>query len=440
MKIDLVSLNGIGNPRIAMLDDNHNLIGGVFIDEYENECNFDIRLKDEHRHKGYNCFLIKALIKDFHENMYSEMLVCENDFTQKLGWENGSFSRKNAKDFMRDNKHKYINYLHTDAPKIMDEFNASSGDVTCVNCGWNWNTAQSDESDKYVCHQCGFDNTLFYDTNIMSKLKKPMSVPDISMKHNVDEEYVLEQLQKGMKHEMEHTDDEQIAEIIALHHIGERPDYYEVIESMKLAKGGDVVAVEQENMEYDIPEYIQSERDFAKQVMDSDETRISRAMICKAKIDNALQNEMQVENPEEKNAWAEVNDIWKKCFYEIMSEDVHEHEEQQCGCGCQTTTYKKGGECGCDDTPTYNKGGLAYGNSHDKGGMPLKVESTGQDIEIEGGEGVINKRSMQMNKKLEFQGKQMTPCEIISKINEMGGGVKFKCADVKKIIAEDGSF
>jgi hypothetical protein len=443
MKTDLVALKGIGNPRIAMLDDNHTIMGGVFINEDEYECNFDIRLKDEHRHKGYNCLLIKALIKDFHDNMDMEMLVCENDFTQKLGWENGCFTRANAKDFMRVNKHKYINYLHTDLPKIMDEFNASNQDenqdITCVGCGWKWNTSQSDKSDKYVCHQCGFDNTLFYDTNIMNRLKKPMSVPEISTKHNADEEYVLEQLQKGMKHEMEHTDDEQIAEIIALHHIGERPDYYEVLETMKLAKGGDV-EIEQEIMEYDIPEYIQSEREFAKQVMNSDETRISRAMICKAKIDNALHNEMKVETPEEKNAWAEVNDIWKKCFYEIMSEDVHEHQEEHCGCGCQTTTYKKGGECGCDDTPTYNKGGLAYGNSHDKGGMPLKVASTGQDIEIEGGEGVINKRSMQMSKKLEFEGKEMTPCEVISKINEMGGGVKFKCADVKKIIAEDGNF
>jgi hypothetical protein len=110
----------------------------------------------------------------------------------------------------------------------------------------------------------------------------------------------------------------------------------------------------------------------------------------------------------------------------VLSGDVVEYQEKECGCGCETTTY--------------DKGGLAYGNSHDKGGIPLKVESTGQDIEIEGGEGVINKRSMQMTKQLEFQGKQMTPCEIISKINEMGGGVKFKCADVKKIVAEDGNF
>ena len=371
--------------------------------------------------------LINALIKDFHENIDSEMLVCDNKL---LNWEDGCFTKSQARDFMKTNRYNYKNYLNEKSPMVKDEFKNSNGDVKCVNCGWGWNTAQSDEHDKYVCHQCGFDNTLFYDTNIMSRLKKPMSVPQISLKHNVDEEYVLEQLKKGMQHEMEHTDDEQVAEIIALHHIAERPDYYEVIEEMKLSNGGNVESeeseVEIENMEYDIPEYIQNERDFAERLMNSDETRISKAMICKAKINMASENEKMVQSGEEQNAWSEVADIWKNCFYDVLSGDVVEYEEKECGCGCQTTTY--------------DKGGLAYGNSHDKGGMPLTVKSTGQSIEIEGGEGVINKRSMQMSKKLEFEGKEMTPCEIISKINEMGGGVKFKCADVKKIIAEDGNY
>jgi hypothetical protein len=106
----------------------------------------------------------------------------------------------------------------------------------------------------------------------------------------------------------------------------------------------------------------------------------------------------------------------------------------------------KAGDCGCGSSASkvgsyvFAKGGLAYGNSHDKGGMPMKVGSTGQNIEIEGGEGVINKRSMQMSKKVNFEGKMMTPCEVISKINEMGGGVKFDCSDVKEIIEKDGDF
>jgi len=41
--------------------------------------------------------------------------------------------------------------------------------ITCVNCGWHWNTTDSEEYDKYVCHKCGFDNSLFYSNDIMAQ-------------------------------------------------------------------------------------------------------------------------------------------------------------------------------------------------------------------------------------------------------------------------------
>jgi hypothetical protein len=55
--------------------------------------------------------------------------------------------------------------------EIMQNFSSDSmadggsigQEITCVNCGWNWNTSNSDESDKYICHKCGFDNRTFYD-------------------------------------------------------------------------------------------------------------------------------------------------------------------------------------------------------------------------------------------------------------------------------------
>jgi len=34
--------------------------------------------------------------------------------------------------------------------------------VTCSNCGWSWNTVDSDEHDKYVCHKCNYDNSNNY--------------------------------------------------------------------------------------------------------------------------------------------------------------------------------------------------------------------------------------------------------------------------------------
>jgi len=87
------------------------------------------------------------------------------------------------------------------------------------------------------------------------------------------------------------------------------------------------------------------------------------------------------------------------------------------------------------------KGGITKGKSHKEGGIPMVVKSTGQQVELEGGEGVINKRNMASDSKFEFQGKQMTTCEIASAINSANGnGVKIDCDDVtgKKYAYEDG--
>jgi len=449
--------------------------------------------------------------------------------------------------------------------------------VQCVKCDWTWSTADSDESDKYVCHKCGFDNSLFYETDI---LKPTLTIQEISEKH---------------------------AKKIALHHVAERPDYYEKLESLKLKNGGKVslsdedyefsvggeeyvgkaikedgmivggIAYDEEDgeikgisiknkfrkrgiakkaikelfnkeadlqgvyvravpkskkfwenigtdfdkynddaglwegylkkyeeggeleedlfenyeslpeevqevlskyaledetyenmenmlaelqplgytfeygldatpyglkkmenggefilqdnspVEVDIKEYLMQQMAESQEVMHCNDSRIFKTMICKTKIEIAEKRLSETENPEEQNVWNECILIWSDAMGNIVENNIPVRE------------YKDGGTpCGCGSV--YEKGGLAYGNSHDKGGMPLEVSSTGQKIEIEGGEGVVNKRSMQITKKLEFEGKKLTPCEVVSKINEMGGGVKFKCSDVKEIIAEDGHF
>jgi len=87
------------------------------------------------------------------------------------------------------------------------------------------------------------------------------------------------------------------------------------------------------------------------------------------------------------------------------------------------------------------KGGITKGKSHKEGGIPMVVKSTGQQVELEGGEAVINKRNMSSDKKFEFEGKEMTTCEIASAINSANGnGVKIDCDDVtgKKYAYENG--
>ncbi len=186
--------------------------------------------------------------------------------------------------------------------------------------------------------------------------------------------------------------------------------------------------------EYEIKDYLTQENNEAESLLLSNQTKIAKAMICTAKMNVAEKRINETESAIEKNAWQEVKNIWEYCLLDIKNNFCNGSIEYEMEDGGRA-------DCGCGhNTKFMSKGGLAYGNSHDKGGMPLVVKSTGQNIEIEGAEGVVNKRSMQMDKKVEFEGKQMTPCEAVSKINEMGGGVKFKCDDVKEIVAKDGNF
>ena len=77
------------------------------------------------------------------------------------------------------------------------------------------------------------------------------------------------------------------------------------------------------------------------------------------------------------------------------------------------------------------KGGITKGKSHKEGGIPMQVKSTGQKVELEGGEGVINKRNMSDTKKHTFDGKELTKCEIASEINsDNNNGVKIDCDDI----------
>jgi ribosomal protein S18 acetylase RimI-like enzyme len=89
--------------------------------------------------------------------------------------------------------------------------------------------------------------------------------------------------------------------------------------------------------------------------------------------------------------------------------------------------YAEGGHVKGDGKATDNgkKGGYFEGRSHAEGGIKAVNKDTGQLIEVEGDEVIINKRSVADQKKREFEGQMLTNREILSKINQMGGGVAF---------------
>ena len=351
--------------------------------------------------------------------------------------------------------------------------------VTCKKCGWSWNTADSQPQDATMCHKCGFDNVSEdiismnaptylrslefaredakedvdlhkvtenavalskehpirmkeYDELVklenggvlpeltdeeLAFMRKMMKSSPLLRKFMDSEEITIANrlvkkgwLEKGTSSDTPHS----VIYLVEL-----KPADIEKYGLDEYADGGQLFAYEPK--EYDIQEFICKEQDLADVVSNrGDMTKLGKIRVCQAKINLAEDKLKNATSDREVEAWYMSTCIWTDCMNGLKS------------------NYKSGGKvggCGC-----YKDGGLAYGNSHDKGGMPLTVKSTGQNIEIEGGEGVVNKRSMQMNKTVEFQGKKLTPCEVVSKINEMGGGVKFKCDDVKKIIAEDGHF
>jgi hypothetical protein len=79
-------------------------------------------------------------------------------------------------------------------------------------------------------------------------------------------------------------------------------------------------------------------------------------------------------------------------------------------------------------TMIHNKGSLSgylVGRTHAEGGIKAVNKSTGQPLEMQGGEVVITAPAVSDNTKREFEGKMMTNREILSEINKRGGGVSF---------------
>jgi predicted ABC-type ATPase len=97
------------------------------------------------------------------------------------------------------------------------------------------------------------------------------------------------------------------------------------------------------------------------------------------------------------------------------------------------TEFKKGGELDPDNTnikkeithKSGSAGGMLVGNRHSEGGIKAINNSTNQPLEMEGGEVVITRNAVSDDQKREFEGKMLTNRQILSKINESGGGVSF---------------
>jgi hypothetical protein len=76
-----------------------------------------------------------------------------------------------------------------------------------------------------------------------------------------------------------------------------------------------------------------------------------------------------------------------------------------------------------DESGSGKTGGLLVGRRHSEGGIKAINKATNTPIEMEGGEVVITRNAVSDNKKRMFEGQMLTNKEILSKINQSGGGV-----------------
>lgn len=224
-------------------------------------------------------------------------------------------------------------------------------------------------------------------------LKKPSNLLKISQMHKVPVEFLQSQLVKGMKVEGEHTTREAVAKIIALHHLEEDPRYYmklEEIEVNRMANGG----------ELSIGDKVTIDKNYGggsgvvKDIFGS-------FVVVKTNDGNKSYHESNL----------------------TLQENDYEDEE----------SYKKGGQLDPDDENVKSvmthkagyAGGLLVGKRHSEGGIKAINKSTNSPIEMEGGEVVITRNAVSDDNKREFEGQMLTNRQILSKINESGGGVSF---------------
>ncbi len=95
---------------------------------------------------------------------------------------------------------------------------------------------------------------------------------------------------------------------------------------------------------------------------------------------------------------------------------------------CRQPIYGDGGQvrgfgvCKACVESEFADGGKVKGRNHANGGEGFTVQSTEQEVELEGGEGVLSKKTMGNEKKYDFEGKKATAREIASEINTDTGG------------------
>jgi hypothetical protein len=279
---------------------------------------------------------------------------------------------------------------------------------------------------------------------INSKFKEHKDIEQIAEEKGVELDYAQEQLRKGMQTESEHSYDPMVQEIIALQHLDEMIDYYQKLEYIEgnIMENGGIVVDSTEKM----VELVRNEREnkirewyklgYKVVVARND----GYSYIKESERDSEF---IESRNPSRKKILDIIknNTNLKNIYFNgtikvgnKVGEELEIADDFAVLLWENNTNYEKGGQIDPDNTKTKdmithkagNAGGLLVGNRHSEGGIKAVNKSTNTPLEMEGGEVVITRNAVSDGEKREFEGEMLTNREILSKINEAGGGVSFE--------------
>jgi hypothetical protein len=450
------------------------------------------------------------------------------------------FARVNK--FLKKKAGQQVKAAYVQDNDLMEKGGSVGQEITCVNCGWHWNTSDSEESDKYICHKCGFDNRTFYDhepigefnkykiyksikpirqaneiierldymenqnkmaqggvtefykqyqdwykNGVSDKMTIMVSVPNAFSKMSSEDNHVI--LDVFEKRDESVDGKEKLKELLELadkngidvylepipRHNKIKDEakkqkitrkylisYYEKFGFELLPNGFMVRKHGNNKMEYggQVPDEIKENPIYKLLVQKSKETYFTDNKVKMPSINKIGEflesigittngdykfgnlkigrNEVVRENGY-KEVFYDININSNKSYYsrntpsyanQIIDyiDNFYKNNKMEKG-----GYYKAGGEINPDDKNVKdyfshgsgNVGGVLVGKRHSEGGIKAVNKSTNQPLEMEGGEVVITRNAVSDDTKREFEGKMMTNREILSKINESGGGVSF---------------
>lgn len=293
-----------------------------------------------------------------------------------------------------------------------------------------------------------------------------MSLSEVAKLHNMNADQLRPQLQKGIKHELEHTDKITEARRIALDHLVEFPDYYDRLDKIeKMKKGGRTIAQTPAPMSDRV---YGSKTNPKGSASDSD---LAKSIEFNAKLTKAIENKVDEYNekhpndkvslstakaivrrgmgayskshrptisggaPNSRQAWglARLNKfLLKKSGKKVKSAYIQDDDLLKYANGGEVMAKNKDIRSNFNTMDKEVKhtmgkaGGYLVGRRHTEGGIKAINKATGQPLEMEGGEVVITRNAVSDEKRREFEGQMLTNREILSKINESGGGVSFE--------------